>query len=270
MTAAKATKITKPATLSGDLAHLPPALTPLIAIDHWVIWRWEWRDSRWTKPPYVAVPAPGRRAHAKNNDPATWASYSAALAAVQTTGGRFDGIGFALLATPFGVVDLDNCLDPETGKADAWASAWVEAATGAYIERTPSGAGLRIVCGGGSDIEKLHRRWSIKDAPREKAQIEIYRNCERYITVTGLQIGDCGRLGAANGLLEKIRAQLDEGDGEGGGRDESSAFDFNQARAQTHIDLLPREHARVAAERLLHALGRCIWPVHRGAPAHRR
>jgi hypothetical protein len=218
---------TKPATLSGDLAHLPAALAPLVTIDHWVIWRWEWRKDGWTKPPYMA--APGRRTHAKNNDPATWSSYSAALAAVQTTGGKFDGIGFALLKTSFDVVDLDHCVDPATGEADAWARAWVDTANGAYVERTPSGTGLRIICGGDADAEKLHRKWPIKDAPREKAWIEIYRNCERYITITGAQIGDCKELGPGEGLLEKIRAQYEARFDNGGGE---AGFDFNQARAQ--------------------------------------
>jgi hypothetical protein len=213
----------KPATLSGDLAHLPAALAPLVTIDHWVAWRWEWRKDGWTKPPYVAA-AGKRRAYAKNNDPATWTSYSAALAAVQTS--RFDGIGFALLETSFDVVDLDNCVDPVTGEADAWARAWVDTANGAYVERTPSGTGLRIICGGGAGAEKLHRKWSIRDAPREKAQIEIYRNCERYITITGVQIGACRELGPGEGLLERIRVRLDE-DGQ-----RAAAFDFNQARTQ--------------------------------------
>jgi hypothetical protein len=226
----------KPHTLSGDLAHLPTALAPLIAIDHWVTWRWERREDRWTKPPYMAVSSK-RRAHAKNNDPATWASYSAALAAVQTA--KFDGIGFALLNTSFNVVDLDNCLNPATGDLDEWARTWVEAANGAYVERTPSAMGLRIICDGGvgTSTEKIHRKWPIKDAPREKAWIEIYRNCERYITITGVQIGDCKELGPGEGLLEKIRAQFDGGD-EKDDRQRGGEFDFNQARAQvdTTID----------------------------------
>jgi hypothetical protein len=217
----------KPATLSGDLAHLPAALAPLITIDHWVAWRWEWRKDGWTKPPYM-VASGKSRAHAKNNDPTTWASYSAALAAVQTAGSRFDGIGFALLETSFDVVDLDNCIDPATGELDRWARGWVEAANGAYVERTPSGRGLRIICGG-AGAEKLHRKWSVKDAPRKKAQIEIYRNCERYITITGVQIGDCKELGPGEGLLERIRAQFDNGGGRAG-------FDFNQAGAQADTD----------------------------------
>jgi primase-polymerase (primpol)-like protein len=56
-----------------------------------------------------------------------------------------DGIGFALPGTPFDVVDLDHCFDPETGKADEWATTWLDMANGAYVERTPSGEGLRII-----------------------------------------------------------------------------------------------------------------------------
>jgi hypothetical protein len=188
----------KPHTLKGDLAHLPAALAPLTALDHWLLWRWELRRGIWTKPPYMAT---GRKA--KNNDPATWAPYQAALAAVQT----FDGIGFALLDTPFDVVDLDHCLDSATGQIDPWARTWIDAANGVYVERTPSGEGLRIIgsTGGG---EKLHRKWQIQGA-REKAAIEIYRNAERYITVTGIQVGECTQLGQVNGLLEQIQAHFE-------------------------------------------------------------
>jgi hypothetical protein len=191
----------KPSTIKGDLAHLPAALTPLTALDHWVLWKWELRKGVWTKPPYMAT---GRKA--KNNDPATWAPYKAALAAVQN-GGFFDGIGFALLDTPFDAVDLDHCLDPTTGQVDAWARLWVDAAGGAYVERTPSGEGLRII-GGAGGRERVHRKWPVKGA-REKAAIEIYRNAERYITITGVQVGECNELGQMNGLLEQIQEYFD-------------------------------------------------------------
>jgi hypothetical protein len=191
----------KPHTLRGDLAHLPAALTPLTALDHWVLWRWELRNGSWTKPPLTAA---GKRA--KNNDPATWAPYQAALAAVQN-GGAFDGIGFALLDTPFDVVDLDHCLDPATSQVDEWARTWLDAANGTYVERTPSGEGLRII-GGAGDTQQLHRKWPVPGA-REKAAIEIYRNTARYITVTGIQVGACQELGQANGLLERIQAHFE-------------------------------------------------------------
>jgi hypothetical protein len=218
----------KPKTITGDLAHLPSALSPMTALDHWLLWRWEFRRGIWTKPPYIAA---NPTARAKNNDPATWRPYKAAVAVVQN-GSGFDGIGFALLGTPFDVADLDHCLDPTTGEPDTWAEIWLEKAEGAYIERTPSGEGLRII-GGTSADEKLHRKWPIKDA-REGAAIEIYRNCERYITVTGAQIGNVKELVQVN-LLEKIRAHYD-GARRGGKKNGSSSgggFDFNDADQQS-------------------------------------
>jgi len=192
----------KPNTISGDLANLPAALAPLCKLDHWVLWKWQLRKQKWTKPPFTAAE---RSYPAKNNDPATWAPYLKALEALKRANGTMDGIGFVLPDTPFDVVDLDHCLDPETGKADKWATTWLDMANGAYVERTPSGEGLRIIGLGAG--EKLHRKWPIKGA-REGAAIEIYRNAERYITITGVQIGECKELAPID-LLGKIKAHYD-------------------------------------------------------------
>jgi hypothetical protein len=218
--------VKRPNTLKGDLARLPIALTPLTGLHHWVLWRWEFRRGVWTKPPYTTT---GGRA--KNNDPATWAPYESALAAVQNDG-SFDGIGFALLDTPFDVVDLDHCLDPVTAQIDEWARTWIDAANGAYVERTPSGEGLRIISGMGG-TEKLHRKWPIKGA-RQGAAVEVYRNCERYITVTGIQVGDCDELGSANGLLEQIREGMERAGKHSGAS--GTRFDFNQAGSKIDFD----------------------------------
>ena len=145
--------MSKPNKVETNLASFPAALAPLCKLDHWVLWRWERRKGKWTKPPFMATDP---RRKAKNNDPATWTSYAAAIAAV----GEADGIGFALLDTPFVAVDLDHCLTGEV--IDPWAKAWIEQANGAYVERTPSGEGLRII-GIGSG-EKLHRKWKIEGA----------------------------------------------------------------------------------------------------------
>ncbi len=239
----------KPKTYNGDLANLPPALAPLCQIDHWVVWRWELKNGKWTKPPYMAA-NPGR--HAANNDPATWASYQAAATTAQN--GKVNGIGFALPGTPFDVVDLDHCVDPGTGKVDPWAQTWLNAANGSYVERTPSGEGLRIIGfappfpvsqkfsvsqngkneGNGKKpgaMRKLHRKWEVTDAgAREGAAIEVYRSCERYITVTGLQVGACATLGQTDDLLEKIAATYDAKKSGGG-------FDYNKTgRQNSSID----------------------------------
>jgi hypothetical protein len=211
----------KPRTFSGDLANLPAALEPMIGIPNWVVWRWELKDGRWTKPPYMAK-SPGR--HATNNNPETWADYRLAAAAAQS--GKIDGIGFALPNTPFDVVDLDHCRNSETGEIDTWAQEWIDAANGAYVEITPSGEGVRIigemgagaVNGGG---ERIHRKFKIAGA-RDGAAIEIYRGCERYITVTGLQIGSAPALCKTEGLLERIRETYKNG----------SKRDFNKAGEQ--------------------------------------
>jgi hypothetical protein len=174
-----------------------------------------------TKPPYtVGKPS----CPAKNNDPATWAPYAKAIEALKRANGTMDGIGFALPDTPFDVVDLDHCLDPETGKADDWATTWLDMANGAYVERTPSGEGLRII--GLGTGEKLHRKWSIKGA-REGAAIEIYRNAERYITITGAQVGECQELAPID-LLDKIKAHYDV-KASAGSANGGKGFDFNSA-----------------------------------------
>jgi len=109
----------KPDRIRANLEHFPPALAPLCKVAHWVIWRWEHRKGKWSKPPYMAE-WPERKA--KNNDPKTWSSYAAAVAAAKDA----DGVGFALFDTPFAAVDLDHCVDPDTGEIDPWAQHWVD------------------------------------------------------------------------------------------------------------------------------------------------
>lgn len=93
-----------------------------------------------------------------------------------TGGGRFDGIGFALMDTPFAAFDLDDCIDAD-GAIAAEARALVEEC-GSYAERTPSGRGLRVIgFGNGAPIHTNHNQgsWSL----------ESYRGATRYITISG-------------------------------------------------------------------------------------
>jgi hypothetical protein len=106
----------KPQTFNGDLADLPPALAPLTQLPCWVVWKWEQRKSKWTKPPYRAGDPTWP---AKSNDPSTWDTYGAALAAF--TGGACDGIGFMLRDAQIGAGDLDHVRDPTTGTLLNWA-----------------------------------------------------------------------------------------------------------------------------------------------------
>ena len=251
----------KPKSQNADLANLPPALAPLCQQPHWVLWRWERRREKWTKPPYTLAGT-----NAKSDDPSTWSGYDAALDAVRHANGSVDGIGFMLRGTDLTSVDLDHCLD-QSGRPSAWAEAWLETMNDAYVERTPSGEGLRIIGTGAG--ERLQRRWTIKDAPHPEAAIEVYRNCERYITITGAQIGDCAELQPID--VGKIVAHYDAAKEaakgaskarngsktRSGSKNKTGAFDFNEAGASIDYDEVIRNGAPNGQRSELFQA--CVW-----------
>jgi hypothetical protein len=187
----------KPRTYQGDLAHLPPALQPLTEERRWVVWNWELRKNKWTKPPYRAC-NPSRYAH--SDDPGTWECHAAAVDAVAH--GAADGIGFALLGSNIGAVDLDHCRDAESGAITPWAENIRIEAGNAYCEVTVSGQGLRII--GRASGPEMHRKFTFDRATG--AGIELYRNTARYITVSGLEIGSCVEL-PDDGLLDNLNSR---------------------------------------------------------------
>src|SRR5215203_3293789 len=85
-------------------------LAPLITQRNWCIWRYV--DGK--KVPYQSL-HPTRCA--RTNDPKTWSSYEEAVAAAPPDG----GIGFMLLGSGIGALDLDDCRNAETGQLDDWA-----------------------------------------------------------------------------------------------------------------------------------------------------
>jgi hypothetical protein len=210
----------KPKTYAADLAHLPEALLPLTEHKRWVVWPWELRTTKggkekWTKPPRQARD-PSR--NARSNDPATWGSYSDALAAVSA--GNADGIGYMLKDSDIGAIDLDHCVDRESSKPEPWAEQLCSEANGAYHEITVSGTGMRII--GKVGGPELHRRFAFD---RNGAGIELYRNTARFITVSGLQLGDCTELPPLDAFIDTLFARH-SGQAAGG-------FDFNAAGAQS-------------------------------------
>jgi putative DNA primase/helicase len=97
--------MTRPTALTVCVDSIPEALR---RERRWVMWRYVLRDGRWTKVPFHASGA-----MAKTNDPTTWTTFAAALAAYRT--GRFDGY----------VLALDN--------------------SNAYWELSPSGTGYKVI-----------------------------------------------------------------------------------------------------------------------------
>lgn len=137
----------------------------------WVVWKLETRDGKPTKVPYKS--GTGRRASA--TDLLTWEPFEDALEAYEF--GKYDGIGFVFCSgDPYVGVDLDGCVDSETGEIALWASQIIEGLD-SYTELSPSGTGVHIVSRG--KIPGSGRRGSV----------EMYSR-ERFFTVTGHLIGE--------------------------------------------------------------------------------
>jgi primase-polymerase (primpol)-like protein len=141
--------------------------------DHWLVWRGEIREGRPTKVPYcIACPSQC----AAVDDPATWGVFADAVDAQSCSELRLDGIGYVLtLEDRLVGIDLDHCIDPETGVIATWAMD-IALRIDSYTEISPSGAGLRIWA-----------RGVLPPGRRRKGHIEMY-DSGRYLTVTGHRV----------------------------------------------------------------------------------
>jgi Protein of unknown function (DUF3631) len=165
--------------MTRPLIVMPPALAPLVTENRWVVWKWvAGKNGKPTKPPFRAD-APQK--HASSTDSATWCDLNTAM--LSYTEGRSDGVGFVLTGSNIAAFDVDHCRDAVTGSIHPWAQDLVRRC-GSYAEVTPSGSGIRIL--GTASGPPLHRKFNVPGA--DGLSVEIYRNAERYITVTGLQI----------------------------------------------------------------------------------
>ena len=120
-----------------------------------------------TKIPYS--PATGQRA--SSTAPETWSGYEEAQRACREQG--FNGIGFVFTAEDdLCGVDLDGCLNPETGEIKEWAREIIEELD-SYTEVSPSGSGIHVLVKG-----------ELPPGRNRKGRIEMYDK-GRYFTVTG-------------------------------------------------------------------------------------
>jgi len=133
----------------------------------WLCWRSEERDGKPTKIPYS--PLTGQRA--SSTIPETWTGYEEAVRACKEHG--YGGIGFVFTSEDdLCGVDLDGCLDPETGEIEPWAWTIIEELD-SYTEISPSGAGVHILV-----------RGELPAGRNRKGRFEAYDR-GRYFTVTG-------------------------------------------------------------------------------------
>jgi primase-polymerase (primpol)-like protein len=179
----------KPVALGVQFGNIPVELKQL---PRWLMWRYEFQDGKWKKPP---VNRDGQRVDGTN--PENWWFFEAAKRWYEL--GHVDGIGFAF-TTDDGLVgvDLDDVRNPVTGELVPWAAEIVQDFA-TYSEVSPSQTGVKLIAKG-----KLPR-----NVPRPP--IELYHQAH-YFALTGHRLGDMpttlqGRQGAIDRLL--VRLEVD-------------------------------------------------------------
>ena len=161
----------------------------LKAIPRWLLWRLEDRAGKPSKTPYQVSGA-----LAKVNDPDTWTTFETALAAYLK--GGFSGLGIALSDDDdLTGVDLDKCLNPNTGELDLEA-AGIVAMLPTYCEVSPSGRGLRLFAFG-----------KLPQGGRRKGKVEMYES-GRYLTVTGNRFNGHDSIVECTAELAEVHARI--------------------------------------------------------------
>lgn len=153
-------------------------------------WHLELREGRdgpkWTKPPMRDADT-----HADSTRPETWLTLKQAIDTYHKSqrlepARRLDGIGITMNGDGLFAVDLDNAYEVETGCPQSWAMPIYMAfkKAGAYIERSPGGSGIRILCRGKKPGDRCSRIYG-------GGKVEMYGSA-RFVTLTGhvLHAGD--------------------------------------------------------------------------------
>jgi hypothetical protein len=147
---------------------------------------------RLDKVPYQALRP---TVHASSTNPSSWTGFVDALACYRSRESTdVDGIAFAC-GNGVGGLDLDGCVDPQTGKVESWALEIVKEID-SYTELSLSGTGLRIFV----------RAPEAKGVKVEK--VEIYTK-SRFLSVTGHHLeGTPTTVEERSEQLERLRARL--------------------------------------------------------------
>lgn len=153
----------KPDRMEILIDNIPQELTDM---NQWVVWRWELRDGKWTKPPYN----PNSGELAKSTDPGTWADFNEAFEALQD-GEEWDGLGL-MLTPPHCGIDWDNSVIPETGDLHSRILSDLRKIN-SYSEISPSGKGVKTLC-----------RATLPKGGHHTNGIGIFQK-DRYFCITG-------------------------------------------------------------------------------------
>ena len=176
----------KPQAPIVNLERIPADLK---VIPRWVLWRYHLRDGKWTKPPLTAS-----LTFAKEDSPDKHQSFEEVMRLYEQyhKDGKVDGIGISLSDEDDLIgLDCDNCIALEIDEEILWTksgNAFCEycEVNGLYLEKSPSGMGLRAFARG-----RLPQDMRLKahvDIDGESSMWEVYQD-RRYMTVTGVAVG---------------------------------------------------------------------------------
>lgn len=163
-------------------------------------WKYEARGGRKTKVPYN--PATGGRAQTDKAE--TFTDFKTAMTAVAM--GRYDGIGIRVDNDGnggVGAIDIDHCIR-EDGSLNDIAASVLAIFPGIYVEKSPSGTGLRAFFRVAPDYVFDKATYYINN---RKLGLEIYvpGATNRFVTVTG----DVYRAGTVPLATEQLATALD-------------------------------------------------------------
>jgi hypothetical protein len=153
--------------LHPDFERIPEELK---VRPQWVCWSLEEREGKPTKVPKN----PKTGGNAKADAPATWGEFDLAVRHWEAhKNNGIAGIGYEFSTNdPFTGIDLDKCLNPESGEIEPWARAIIDRLQ-SYTEISPSGCGVHIIVKG-----------VLPAGGNRKGNLELY-SYGRYFTVTG-------------------------------------------------------------------------------------
>ena len=165
---------------TASVQHSPPEPLPVVSDGipdelkvrpQWANWTYARAGEKWTKHPYN--PRTGRKATSTNLT--TWSTFEDVFRAYDA--GGYGGVGFVFCsADPYVGVDLDRCVNPETGEVETWAVQVIEGLD-SYTEISPSGTGVHIIA-----------RGKIPNSGR-RGPLEMYHQ-DRFFCVTGRLLGE--------------------------------------------------------------------------------
>lgn len=161
----------------------------------WVLWKHIERNGKATKMPIDATTGKP----ASSTDASTWASFEDAVAACRKFA-SIAGIGYVFARDdPFCGVDLDDCIDPETGELHAWGEAIIESLA-SYAEISPSGRGVKIFVRARKPGDRCKTGY-------ETGAVEMY-DADRFFTVTGNVLGDAVGVEERQPQIDALYAQV--------------------------------------------------------------